>query len=198
MDLGEVSGLVGAMASAAAAIAALAAVRWAAIQGRTARAALEASTQPIITAVPRPLRAEGDSDRHTSVSVGIYTGRDERPLYGAFVPIRNIGSGVALISAAWFRVGDGSYGGAPEVAALPPGEITRVGFMTEADVDGAAVPEAICALYEDFVLDVHYTDAHEATARQATLDVRNGETPHVQTSLLSMVPPSHGLRGESF
>jgi hypothetical protein len=194
VDVGDIAQIVGAVAAAVAAIAALLTVRQAEAQHKTAHEALEASTLPLIAPVPPGLYREppsGDSapDRAyeggrdlARVSVGTYSG-DHGPEFGASVPIRNVGNGVALIQRVEFRVDDGAIEAQPWNVVVPPGELTRVGFFVPGDDDDRLmVAETIAAEYEDFSVTISYADAGGRPRGEARLDVVNGESPHVRVS----------------
>jgi hypothetical protein len=180
---------VSAAAAAIAALAALATVWLSRAQARTAREALEAQTRPLIADVPRgfyrdpPEASDERSSRRdpADVSVGVYSGSDsERPSFGAFVPVRNVGNGAALIESVRFEVGDEVVEASAETLVLPPGELTRVGFMVDEGEPAAAAAESIAAVLDDFSVAIEFSDAIGHHRDEVRLEVGNGRYPYVK------------------
>ncbi len=185
---------VSAVAAAVAAIAALVTVRHLRAQTRAAQDALEAQTRPFIANVPKGLyreRAEASGRDPADVSLGTYsTPRSDRPAFGASVPIRNVGNGAALIESVEFEVGGDVVEASAETLVLPPGELTRVGFMVEDGDEGARAAEAIAAVLEDFAVTIAFSDAAGHHRDETRLEVRNGQYPHVKAR--SLLPSALG------
>lgn len=103
-------------------------------QAQTARRALAAQTQPLLSAVPRGMpRYRHDEFRHDEFRREV-VGADAADVDATFdpdrggvitVPFRNIGNAVAVINAVMFWMHDGGSEANAEETALPPGEITR-------------------------------------------------------------------------
>jgi hypothetical protein len=132
-DVAQVASTVFAAASA---FAAMGAVRLASSQSATAREALEADTQPLITDVPRGVFLEeidwregsGKTTRRRGdrAEIGVGTAGPE-PVAFASVPVRNVGNGCARIGAVTFLLGDDSEAtGRVDNPVLPSGELTHV------------------------------------------------------------------------
>jgi hypothetical protein len=155
-------------------------------QNKTARDALEASTLPFVTSVPRGLyreeRGDGPADRKWSdlSRVSVSTPSDgNRSLFAASVPIRNVGSGLARTDGVQFHVGGETIGATPWNVVLPSGELTRVGFTVDEDHPDIRAAEAIAIEYEDFSVTIAYSDASGRPRGTARLEVSNGEHPFV-------------------
>jgi hypothetical protein len=180
--------------TAVAALAALRTVKHADTQNETARATLEASTRPLIAEVPYGLyrkqiewrTADGKVEPRwedlSDVNVGTYTSSKGGPEFGASLPIRNVGSGVARIERAEFRVAEGSIEARPFNVLLPPGELTRVGFIVGEGHPDLAVAETIAIEYEDFTATIAYSAAVGESTGTVELRVINGDSPYVRVA----------------
>jgi hypothetical protein len=136
-------------------------------QAETAREALAAQTQPLLSSVPRGIISP------TGYTADIEATFD--PQNGGFikVPFRNIGNGVALIKAVMFWAVDGGSGGVSEDAAVPEDEISYARIELAAnnrlgsDVVVAQTNFSVVMTYADAAdrprgatrLDVYYSDS---------------------------------------
>jgi hypothetical protein len=108
----------------------------------------------------------------------------DRPAFGAFVPIRNVGNGAALIESVEFEVGGDVVEASAETLLLPPGELTRAGFMIDEGDEGGIAAESIAAALEDFAVTIAFSDAAGHHRDEARLEVSNGQYPHVKVRSL--------------
>jgi hypothetical protein len=178
--------------TALAALAALRTVQHAEAQNETARATLEASTRPLIAEVPYGIyrkqvdwqTLDGEVEVRwedlSDVNVGTYTSRKGEPEFGASLPIRNVGAGVARIERAEFQVSNGSIEARPFNVVLPPGELTRVGFIVGEGHPDLAIAEAIATEYQDFTARITYSAAVGEATGTTELRVINGQSPYVR------------------
>jgi hypothetical protein len=176
-----------ALFTALAAMAALRTVRHVRAQTETARAALDAQTQPLLAAVPYGLYTRRGGGKvplthdRADVSVGTWTGSRGQPELAVLVPVRNVGNGAAYIRTVRFRVEAGFVPGNAETVILPPGELTRVAFVAPEDSeDWNAAAEAIAIELQDFEVDIEYDDVTRRPRGVVTLRIANGQNPRVR------------------
>jgi hypothetical protein len=187
MNAGGIAELFSAAFTAATASAALLAIRQAKQQTQTAREALEAQTQPLLTDVPRgrlqvPRSLDPDSGQPSALrdagKIDIGTSGPE-PLCSASVPIRNVGNGTARIDAITFKTYDGEAPGTIGSPVIPPGELGRVSLQCLPHDDGSLAAESIAIELQDFSILIDYSDASGRPRESLQLDIANGQYPHV-------------------
>jgi hypothetical protein len=120
---------------------------------RTSRAALDASIQPLLAPVPV---GEFDAEKPDADVGQVIVKGDGESLFLA-VPLRNVGTGVALIYRTYITISDGIdwLDGKASHIAVPVGEQTRVYF----DISRQYRREYIEALGDALWVVVMYMDA---------------------------------------
>lgn len=188
MDPGSTAQVASAVFTAATATAALLAIRQAKQQTQTAREALEAQTQPLLTDVPRGrLQLPRAPDERSGQSPG-FKDADEinigtsgpEPLCSASVPIRNVGNGTARVDTITFKTNDGEAPGSVGSPVIPPAEISRVSLHCLPNDECSLAAESIAIELADFSVLIDYSDASGRPRGRLRLDIANGQYPYVR------------------
>jgi hypothetical protein len=110
-------------------------------QNATAEATLAAQTQPLLTSLPPGVfrdtitwRTEGGEERESTRDAAHI---EVAPIHGIAVPIRNVGTGIALIQSVSFWFGEWDATGNARNTALPPGEWTMATLAVDRESDFA-------------------------------------------------------------
>jgi hypothetical protein len=167
-------------------------------QADVGRQAVQGTIRPVLIDVP--LEPSGEATEFVRyenvrerVPLGAIDVRDYPGSLGISVPLRNAGSGIALLTGLSLRCGDlPTWGGHFVRAVVPPGESTRVAFSLAKTEPRTADHIASINAGNGFTVDVAYSDivGDQATITQLHITRGPGGPPWFVSQIFLLDPES--------